>query len=78
MLCFQLAQVLLISTQPFMLAKQNTPLTSFVLKQRRHLRTYEGLFDVVIVDEAGQGLDPLVLIPLLMAKKIVLAGGTLS
>lgn len=35
-------------------------------------------FDMVVVDEAGQGLDPLVLIPAMMGKKLVLAGGMID
>lgn len=34
--------------------------------------------DVVVVDEAGQGLDQLVLVPMLRGKKIVLAGDHLQ
>jgi ATP-dependent RNA/DNA helicase IGHMBP2 len=35
-------------------------------------------FDVVIVDEAAQALDPIILLPLLRGKKIVLAGDHLQ
>lgn len=35
-------------------------------------------FDVVVVDEAAQALDPIIMIPLLRAKKIVLAGDHLQ
>lgn len=35
-------------------------------------------FDVVVVDEAAQALDPIILIPLLKAKKIILAGDHLQ
>lgn len=35
-------------------------------------------FDVVVVDEAAQALDPIIMIPLLKAKKIVLAGDHLQ
>jgi ATP-dependent RNA/DNA helicase IGHMBP2 len=35
-------------------------------------------FDVVVVDEAAQALDPIIMIPLLKSKKIVLAGDHLQ
>lgn len=39
----------------------------------------EGIhFDVVVVDEAAQALDPIIMVPLLKSKKIVLAGDHLQ
>jgi ATP-dependent RNA/DNA helicase IGHMBP2 len=44
----------------------------------KNLSFARDMFDVAIVDEAGQGLDALVMIPLLRAKKLVLAGDHLQ